>query len=146
MKKRDKKYRPRTVLAVPMMFRHAIEGETMLKLTPHAAFQRLKDGDGTEEDLDTLAQRLNWALVSQRDFYANSGEAQAMGALSAILSAKERLARLGSAGFSGLELQAVGDGLVLADRMGDELTRKEALAAFKKVVEWNAKATKGQTA
>jgi hypothetical protein len=37
-------------------------------------------------------------------------------------------------------MAAIGDGLELADRMGDELTRKEQLQAFQTVVAWNAKA------
>ena len=139
MKKRNKSYRPREVLPVSLMFRHSTDGQIGLKLQPRMAFQRLKEGEGTEQDLDTLACRLNWAFVAQRDFYANQAEARAQDALDAIHAAKEA----GRLGFSGLEMSAIGDGLELADRMGDELTRKEQLQAFQTVVAWNNQAIKG---
>jgi len=140
MKKRNKAYKPREVLPVPLMFRHTADGALQLKLKPREAYQRLRIGSGTEQDLDTLACRFNWAFVAQRDFYANQAEARAQDALDAIHAAKEA----GRLGFSGLEMSAIGDGLELADRMGDELTRKEQLQAFQTVVAWNAKALRLQ--
>jgi len=138
MKKRNKAYKPREVLPVSLMFRHTADGALQLKLKPREAYQRLRIGTGTEQDLDTLACRLNWAFVAQRDFYANQAEDLAQDALDAIRAAKE----VGRLGFSGLEMSAIGDGLDLADRMGDELTRKEQLRSFKTVVAWNNKAIK----
>jgi len=106
------------------------------------AFQRMKEGEGTEQDLDTLAFRLNWGFVAQRDFYANQAADVARGAICAIMGAKQRLQEIGKAGFSGPEMLAVGEGLNLADHLCERLTRKESLQAFQTVMEWNHKATK----
>ena len=144
MKKRNKKYKPREVLPVPLMFRHSTDGQIGLKLQPRMAFQRLKEGEGTEQDLDTLAFRLNWGFVAQRDFYANQVEALAQDGLDAVHGAKARLERLGKIGLSGIEMMAIAHGLDLADRMGDELTRKENLQACETVMAWNAKALRLQ--
>jgi len=142
MKKRNKKYKPREVLPVSLMFRHSTDGQIGLKLQPRMAFQRMKEGEGTEQDLDTLAFRLNWGFVAQRDFYANQAADVARGAISAIMGAKQRLQEIGKAGFSGPEMLAVGEGLNLADHLCERLTRKESLQAFQTVMEWNHKATK----
>lgn len=144
MKKRNKKYKPREVLPVPLMFRHSTDGQIGLKLQPRMALQRLKEGEGTEQDLDTLAFRLNWGFVAQRDFYANQAVDVAHGAISAIMGAKHRLIETGKHGFSGPEMLAVGDGLNLADMMCWHLTRKESLQAVQFVNEWNNKAMEGQ--
>ena len=142
MKKRNKAYKPREVLPVPLMFRHSVSGQLSLKLQPRMAFQRLREGAGTTDDLDTLACRLNWAFVAQRDFYQNQAVDVAHGAISAIMGAKQRLQEIGKAGFSGSEMAAVGDGLNLADHLCERLTRKESLQAFQTVIEWNHKANK----
>ena len=91
MKKRNKKYKPREVLPVPLMFRHSTDGQIGLKLQPRMALQRLKEGEGTERGLDTLASRLNWGFVAQRDFYANQAADVAQGAISAIMAARQQL-------------------------------------------------------
>ena len=144
MKKRNKAYKPREVLPVPLMFRHSVSGQLSLKLQPRMAFQRLREGAGTTDDLDTLACRLNWAFVAQRDFYQNQAVESSEGAISAIMGAKHRLIETGKHGFSGPEMLAVGDGLNLADMMCGHLTRKESLQAVQFVNEWNNKAMKGQ--
>jgi len=106
------------------------------------AFQRLREGAGTTDDLGTLACRLNWASVAQRDFYQNQAVESSEGAISAIMAAKQRLQEIGKAGFSGPEMLAVGEGLNLAGHLCERLTRKESLQAFQTVMEWNHKATK----
>ena len=142
MKKRNKAYKPREVLPVPLMFRHSVSGQLSLRLQPRMAFQRLREGAGTTDDLDTLACRLNWGFVAQRDFYANQAADVAQGAISAIMAAKQRLQEIGKVGFSGSEMAAVGEGVNLADHLCERLTRKEPLQAFQTVIEWNHKATK----
>ena len=92
------------------MFRHSTDGQIGLKLQPRMALQRLKEGEGTEQDLDTLAFRLNWGFVAQRDFYANQVEAMAQDGLDAVHGAKARLEQLGKIGLSGIEMTAIAHG------------------------------------
>lgn len=129
-KKPRKKYRPGVRVALPMVFRHSGESDTMLKMIPHTELDKLRDGTADEYTPNTLAFRLNFGYVLSNEVFDNP-EARAVmeRGLAAIRAVKERHARLGRWGCSGEEFRALGEALNITDEMQSVSTRREQAEA-----------------
>ena len=133
-----KKYRP---LSADRMTRHLLRfappipahDRFKLQFMPHDALERFRLGQYEEGDFDTLACRLNVGLLLcdiKAPDYKPVGEA----ACRALMSVRDRHKRLGKWGLSGLELQAIRDGLDVMDQLENQLPRHVIFDAFTTVV------------
>lgn len=133
MKKRNKQYRPKPV--VPMlMFAYDAAHATQLKIMPHAAFERLKDGVADGDDLATIVVRLDWGYILAKTLFdepviSNILEA----AFGAVKTLQETINTHGFCIATADELKAIGTGLNTVDDLQDNSTRREQWNALNKL-------------
>jgi hypothetical protein len=125
-KKPRKKYTPRYVPAVPVLFRFSEENALKLKLIPHQMLEKFRDGTAIEPDWHALASRLNLGnTLAYTHFEGQEAKTAMDEALLALRSVWDRHTRLGKWGTSGEEFRQIGLGLTLTDEMEDNCTRLE---------------------
>jgi hypothetical protein len=128
-KKPRKKYRPKFPpgqIVLPKTMRYSSANELMLKLVPHQELERLRDGTADEGTWHTLTMRLDWGLFMAIDHFEDDVAKTAIReGLEALLSIKDRNAKLAKWGASGSEFKAIGLALNLTDEMQSRTTRRE---------------------
>lgn len=111
---------------LPITIRNSTEADTALQLVPHTELEKLRDGTADKYTANTLAFRLNWGYVMAGEVFDNPAiRADMELALAAIRSVKDRHARTGKWGTTGLEFAQMGDGLNHTDAMQQMATRRE---------------------
>lgn len=128
-KKPRKKYRPKFSpgqIVLPKNIRYSQSNELMLQLIPHQELERLRDGTADEGTWHTLTMRLDWGLFMAIDHFEDDVAKTAIReGLEALLSIKDRNAKLSKWGASGSEFKAIGLALNLTDEMQSKTTRRE---------------------
>lgn len=141
-KPRNKKYRPRDVVANPltaifggMGSAHAQHLQT-LHLKNHAAFAALVQGRGTRDDWDRLVGAVNMANVMCEQGIGNEFREQTIAARNALCEIGKRYMRIGKFVFTGPELATMNEAMTCheaqlenvraidVDRAADEVLRR----------------------
>lgn len=123
-RKRYKPYTPKT--PIPQ------EAVDQLLLPPHIELMKLENGAGDASSDNTLASFLNVAYLVTKphpDLHTVVKEG-----LAAIVLMRERHARVGKYGVSGVELEALRSALTVADQFFATLTRDQLLNAWHRAV------------
>lgn len=130
MKKRNKKYTPKPI--VPMlMFGYDAAHALRLKMMPHAAFERLKDGVADDDDLATIVVRLDWGYILAKKIFEEpviSGVLEK--AFEGVKSLQNTINTSGLCIATEHELGAIGKGLTVVDDLQDNTTRREQWLAL----------------
>jgi hypothetical protein len=119
---------------IPIIFRNDAETERELKLMAHSDLAAIRDGQGTQEQYWTVANRLNWAntLASMVEFSFDPAPTINAG-LDAVLALNKRFIETGKLALEAGEVAAVGEALTLADDMQDATTRRQHRDAMRKL-------------
>lgn len=128
-KKPRKKYKPKFPqgkIVLPSLIRYSAADDFKLKIVPHQELERFREGTADESAWHTLTMRLDWGLFMAIDHFEDDVAKTAIReGLEALLSIKDRNAKLAKWGASGSEFKAIGLALNLIDEMQDNTTRRE---------------------
>lgn len=130
-KRRNKKYVPKPMAAIPIIFGLASEKKTDLRLPYHLSLEALRTGNGTADDAHTIFSSLLIGRELAR-LYQSETQQTVMSGIDAIAAVKER-GDQGKWGVSGEQFKAISEALVLVDEMQDASTRREVRDAIKTV-------------
>lgn len=133
-KRRQKKYRPRDVLLNPVAV--AIEGQSLAGLSHpdaiirtrilnHEALEEIRQGRGTYQTFNALTNAMNMAMGLCLVGIGQEHQEDIGLALDAMHDMAHRWQDKGSMAFTGVELNAVREGLDLHDQQLDYATVKE---------------------
>jgi hypothetical protein len=106
--------------------------QAILAVPPRLAFEKLKNGHGTQEDFDTLAIAVNVTMVLSEKI-GIFAEQSAIAASNAMIRALERHKRLGRWGFDAVALQDIAIALDVHDQLLALLTPLQITEAAKEV-------------
>ena len=132
--KRTKKYKP-SAYSVPITIRHGEDDDRVLMLIPHTCLDDLKRGSQDNINWNTITARLNVALVISKSLCVPDIQITVLNALDAICDVRDRFDRVGRWGVNEEEEKLIGAGLVLADDIQKQSTRRELRDAIQYVFE-----------
>ena len=115
-----------------MTIRFNAEDERNLQIFAHAEFLKLKEGVSTDETWHVIVCRLNIGMVLAMSHFEAAAHSLRQG-LDAMVSVKDRYARVSKWGISDSESQYVGQALNLTDEMQKQSTRRELRNSIKTV-------------
>ena len=130
--KRNKKYRP-GAYSVPITIRHGADDDRVLMLVPHTCLDDLKRGSQDNTNWNTITARLNVSLVISKALCIPDVQTSILNALDAICDVRGRFDRVGRWGVNEEEEKLIGAGLVLADDIQKQSTRREMRDAIRYV-------------
>lgn len=108
------------------------EEQAILAVPPRLAFEKLKNGHGTQEDFNILAIAINVTMVLSENIGVFA-EQSAISARDAMIRARERHKRLGRWGFDAGALQDIAIALDVHDQLLALLTPLQITEAAKEV-------------
>lgn len=130
-KKPRKAYKPKLAAPLPMTWKIAPSLSANLKRVPRQELEKMLNGKADASSWHTLTQRVDWGLFLAVDHFNEPEARDAMNAaLRALVSIKDRHARLAKWGCSGEEYRDIEYALQTCDDMQDMTTRKEQVESL----------------